>query len=155
MTALTFPTPLRKLVEYLPARPPSLVLTAMLNLALGRILHKSDLKALYGKRIAVRVTDIGLHFHFSVDSQGFSTVASALPADLTFSATARDFWLLATRREDPDTLFFSRRLLVEGDTELGLIAKNTLDSLDLSALALTMRPPFNLLSKVGEKLFGH
>ena len=43
--------------------------------------------------------------------------------------------MLATRKEDPDTLFFNRRLLVEGDTELGLVAKNTLDSIELPKLA--------------------
>jgi len=35
----------------------------------------------------------------------------------------------ALRREDPDTLFFTRRLVLEGDTALGLEIKNTLDAL--------------------------
>jgi hypothetical protein len=35
---------------------------------------------------------------------------------------------LALRREDPDTLFFTRRLVLEGDTELGLALKNALDA---------------------------
>ena len=34
------------------------------------------------------------------------------------------------REEDPDTLFFNRKLQIEGDTELGLITKNLLDSVD-------------------------
>jgi predicted lipid carrier protein YhbT len=41
-----------------------------------------------------------------------------------------DYWQLATRREDPDTLFFSRRLCIEGDTETGVHVKNLLDALD-------------------------
>ena len=41
-----------------------------------------------------------------------------------------DFWALATRREDPDTLFFQRRLALEGDTDTGLALKNLLDSLE-------------------------
>ena len=40
----------------------------------------------------------------------------------------REFLCLATRREDPDALFFQRRLVIEGDTELGLTVKNLLDS---------------------------
>ena len=40
----------------------------------------------------------------------------------------------ARREEDPDTLFFSRRLMMEGDTELGLVVKNTLDALELPVL---------------------
>jgi predicted lipid carrier protein YhbT len=43
--------------------------------------------------------------------------------DLTISANAQDFLRLAQRQEDPDTLFFNRRLSMEGDTELGLVVK--------------------------------
>ena len=38
------------------------------------------------------------------------------------------------RQEDPDTLFFNRRLKIEGDTELGLVVKNLLDSIDWSTV---------------------
>lgn len=50
--------------------------------------------------------------------------------------------MLARREEDPDTLFFSRRLTLEGDTELGLLVENTLDALDASAfhLGALLRP---------------
>jgi predicted lipid carrier protein YhbT len=37
---------------------------------------------------------------------------------------------LASRREDPDTLFFHRRLCIEGETETGLHVKNLLDALE-------------------------
>ena len=43
---------------------------------------------------------------------------------------------LMLREEDPDTLFFSRRLRIEGDTELGLIVKNLLDSVDWDSTPL-------------------
>ena len=38
----------------------------------------------------------------------------------------RDFIALALREEDADTLFFGRRLRMEGDTSLGVLVKNTL-----------------------------
>ena len=38
--------------------------------------------------------------------------------------------MLATRAEDPDTLFFNRRLSIEGDTETALTIKNLLDALE-------------------------
>lgn len=50
-------------------------------------------------------------------------------ADVTIRAGLRDYLALALRREDPDSLFFARRLVIEGDTALGLIVKNALDSL--------------------------
>jgi predicted lipid carrier protein YhbT len=49
------------------------------------------------------------------------------------------------RKEDPDTLFFSRRLLMEGDTELGLLVKNTLDAMELPPLDWRLLMPARLL----------
>jgi predicted lipid carrier protein YhbT len=37
---------------------------------------------------------------------------------------------LAARAEDPDTLFFQRRVSFEGETETGLAIKNALDALE-------------------------
>lgn len=39
-----------------------------------------------------------------------------------------------------DTLFFSRRLLMEGETDLGLLVKNTLDAIDWDALVRSFGP---------------
>jgi len=50
------------------------------------------------------------------------------PPDATIRAGLEDYLALALRREDPDTLFFSRKLVIEGDTELALSIKNALDS---------------------------
>ena len=50
-------------------------------------------------------------------------------ADVTIKAKLDDYLALALRREDPDTLFFTRRLVIEGDTETGLAVKNALDAL--------------------------
>ena len=130
------PRPLRQLLERLPARPPSLVFARLLNLALRPVIRRGELQSLFGKAIVIRVTDAGLRLGFTIDAQGFSSVAeTALPA-LTISATLHDFYLLANRLEDPDTLFFNRRLVVEGDTELALVTKNALDGLDLDSLPL-------------------
>jgi predicted lipid carrier protein YhbT len=50
-------------------------------------------------------------------------------ADVTVRAGLRDYVALALRREDADSLFFARRLVIEGDTALGLAVRNALDSL--------------------------
>jgi predicted lipid carrier protein YhbT len=134
-TAWNFPKPLSRLIERLPTLPPSFVLTRVLNLALREIIQRGDLQALHDKHIAIHVIDTGLHFYFTVRPDGFATIDFSATPDLAISATLQDFILLATRKEDPDTLFFNRRLVVEGDTELGLIAKNTLDGVDLPKLA--------------------
>lgn len=52
------------------------------------------------------------------------------PGDATIRGSVSAFKTLARRKQDPDQLFFQRRLVIEGDTELGLGLKNLLDSLD-------------------------
>ena len=54
--------------------------------------------------------------------------------DVSFEAQLNDLILIAGRKEDPDSLFFQRRLRIEGDTELGLEVKNLMDSIDLDVL---------------------
>lgn len=49
-------------------------------------------------------------------------------ADVTVRASLGAFAALALRREDADRLFFSRRLVLEGDTALGLALRNALEA---------------------------
>ncbi|HYQ72148.1 MAG TPA: SCP2 sterol-binding domain-containing protein, partial [Gammaproteobacteria bacterium] len=67
--------------------------------------------------------------------QGAAAHRGSMP-DLTISGTLHAFLLLAARREDADTLFFQRRLMLAGNTELGLEVKNFLDGMDVDALWL-------------------
>jgi predicted lipid carrier protein YhbT len=60
--------------------------------------------------------------------------------------------LLATRRVDPDTLFFQRRIRVEGDTELGLGVKNTMDGMDWDDLPAPLRHMLRTLSRLFAQL---
>jgi predicted lipid carrier protein YhbT len=115
-------------VTRLPVAPPSLAFSIAANRLLWPALQALDWQPLAARRYAIRVTDVGLTLRFSVTSRGFAPDGGT--PELTISATARDFLLLIGRREDPDTLFFSRRLVSEGDTELGLTVKNLLDALD-------------------------
>lgn len=145
-----FPHPLARLIAHLPTLPPSFTLTRVLNLVLHEVIRRGDLQALHGKHIAICVADAGLRLHFTVRPGGFSPVDSSGAPDLAISATLHDFYLLATRREDPDTLFFNRRLVVEGDTELGLVAKNTLDGIELPSLAALQ--PSRVLAQIRRRL---
>ncbi|MFW7341110.1 SCP2 sterol-binding domain-containing protein [Pollutimonas sp. H1-120] len=130
-----FPAPLGKLLSHLPAYPGSLVFTAGLNLMLASHLPADTLRMLQGKALRIQPRDAGVAFDFMWSGTSFKAIAPATQPDLTIAANVHDFYLLMQRREDPDTLFFSRRLSMEGDTELGLLVKNSLDSMDLSAFA--------------------
>lgn len=95
------------------------------------LIDDGTLSPLIGKRVLILVEDLGLRFSFTLQKNRFVPITIATDPHLTIRATLSDFYLLATRQEDPDTLFFNRRLVIEGDTELGLIAKNAMDSLEL------------------------
>jgi predicted lipid carrier protein YhbT len=128
MLKLAFPPALASVVEKLPTTPPSLAFSLLANRLLWPLLKQLDWPSLAGRRYAIRVKDLGLSLRFTVSARGFAPDNGA--PDLTVSASARDFLLLLNRQEDPDTLFFSRRLVSEGDTELGLTVKNMLDAID-------------------------
>lgn len=141
---LAMPTSLSHLVARLPVTPPSLAFSLVANRLLWPELKTLDWQPLVGRRYVIRVKDLGISLHLTVTRNGFAPDRSSAGGapDLTISATARDFVLLLGRREDPDTLFFSRRLVSEGDTELGLIVKNLLDALDPEAVLKHLPGPF-------------
>ena len=130
----TLPPIFDRVGQRLPQLPPTLALTMALNLALGRWIPQEPLEPLLGKRFSIRVLDAGMALRFSYNERGFHPSFTAEPADLAISAKARDFLALLTHEEDADSLFFSRRLLTEGDTDLGLLVKNTLDAVELPSL---------------------
>ncbi|WP_313314240.1 SCP2 domain-containing protein [Pulveribacter sp.] len=130
----TLPRPVGAALSRLPAYPGSVLLVAAINLALARHLPQDVHALLAGKRLSIRVRDAGVAFDFTCTGQRFMPSAPQAAPDLAISANAQDFVLLAQRRQDPDTLFFSRRLVMEGDTELGLVVKNALDALELPVL---------------------
>ena len=121
--------PLRRLLARLPQYPPSALFAAALTLQMGNSLGADAHPEFAGKLIRLHVSDTGVTITFRVTPRGFAA-SDADNADLTLTATAQDFLALALRREDPDSLFFSRRLTMEGDTELGLLVKNNLDALE-------------------------
>jgi predicted lipid carrier protein YhbT len=57
---------------------------------------------------------------------------------VSFSADASDLLMIAARKQDPDTLFFQRRLVIEGDTD-GLYVKNLMDAIELEQMPKALR----------------
>ena len=145
------PPPVGAVLARLPAYPGSLLLVTALNLALARHLPADVAGLLQGKRMRVVVRDARLTFDFTWNGQRFAPqppLADGVAADLTLSASAHDFLLLAQRQQDPDTLFFHRRLSMEGDTELGLVVKNALDAIELPVLDPRQWTPRQVLARL-------
>jgi predicted lipid carrier protein YhbT len=107
------------------------------NLVAWPALRDQDWSAVAGQVLCVQVEDLGLSLHFSVGGKGFQAEPAGNAA-VIFRVRVRDLARLALRLEDPDTLFFDRRLRIEGDTDLGLRVKNMLDAVDLEAAASAM-----------------
>ena len=82
---------------------------------------------LRGKVLRLEIAGLGFGPQLTLDAIGLRPAFGA--PDVTMRASLADFVALALRREDPDTLFFARRLVLEGDTALGLEIKNALDAL--------------------------
>lgn len=126
------PAPLAGVLSRLPAYPGAWLFTRALNRVLARQLPNDVKAALEGRSLRLRVSDARINFDFAWQRGGFTAIRTTEMPDLTIGACLHDLVRLARREEDPDTLFFSRRLALEGDTELGLLFKNTLDAIDAS-----------------------
>ena len=142
------PPPVGALLARLPAYPGSVLLVTALNVGLADQLPQDVRQLLAGKKLRIHVRDARLTFDFTWSGDGFAARGAGGEADLTITASAYDFLQLAQRREDPDTLFFSRRLSMEGDTELGLVVKNALDALEMPVLEWHRWAPHRVLARV-------
>ena len=128
------------------------VLSLVLNQAFREPLQHGELDFLEGAKVRIKVTDLCIDWLICVGRDRFTPIERSLKEDVSISGEGPDFVLLATRRVDPDTLFFQRRIRIEGDTELGLGVKNTMDSMDWDDLPLPLRRLLQGVSLVIEKL---
>lgn len=97
-------------------------------------LEEGELDFLEDRWLQVEVTDLNWCFCVSVQDEQMRVEALGRECDVQFRACSQDLLLIAARRQDPDTLFFQRRLMISGDTELGLAIKNLIDSVEWEQL---------------------
>ncbi|MGC3961932.1 MAG: SCP2 sterol-binding domain-containing protein [Rhodocyclaceae bacterium] len=126
----SLPASLARIGQRLPRRPfgDALALALTVMRRTGNL--PGDLDFLDGKTVCIKVSDLGIEARVQVSGDRFRAAASGSEADVSFQASSLDYARVALREEDPDTLFFQRRLRIEGDTELGLALKNLLDSIE-------------------------
>ena len=129
---------------------PFLVQKEVLERAVARLfavpLAEGAFDLLEGRWLRIEISDLGLAWSITRTPGGLRLVQGE-QADVCIRGQWREFLLLASRQEDPDTLFFRRRLVIEGDTDLGLAIKNLLDSLDPDELPAWL---WQLLRSLGE-----
>ena len=126
-----------KFLQLLPEAPPAHMLALALNAGICfGLVSRGALEPLSGKTVSLEASDLGTRVRVAYDGNRFKAYDGSAPADVTIRSTVSGFLALALRREDPDTLFFTRRLVMTGDTDLGLTVKNLLDAIDWSRLPL-------------------
>jgi len=123
--------PLNHFLRFIPDK----IHTRMLSRFAGHIMKgqsiTSRLDIMEGKRLQLSITDTGNCWRFIIhDKRLLNEAEPGEVADIHIQGDLKTFLLLATRNEDPDSLFFSRRLCIEGNTEDGLYIKNLIDAMD-------------------------
>jgi O2-independent ubiquinone biosynthesis accessory factor UbiT len=119
----------------MPVNLHSKLLVNILNRLLIEQINDGELDFLENRRLCINVTDAGIKYHISLHHGRLTSESLQDKNDIEIKSCIYDFLQLAARKQDPDTLVFQRRLVMQGDTELGLEIKNFLDSLDLESSA--------------------
>jgi predicted lipid carrier protein YhbT len=118
-----------QLVERLPVTPPSFVAARVLDRVLLPRLPADARQALDRRFVELCVTDFGLRVRLQLTPTGFALAGERGEVALRILATGSSYLRLLRGEDDPDRMFFERTLVMEGDTELGLVLKNTLDAI--------------------------
>ena len=138
--------------KYLPKLVQLKVAEKVCNRLLQEQIFCGDLDFLEGVTLRVQTKDMGFDWGITKIGNKLSFSKGNEAAETTFSGNSKEFLLLASRREDPDTLFFQRRLSIEGDTELGLEVKNLIDSIDMDELPTVINHALHLSADFVEAL---
>ncbi|MCU7993874.1 SCP2 sterol-binding domain-containing protein [Shewanella glacialipiscicola] len=125
-------------------------ISQLLGVLLAPQTQTDELDFLANKWVAICVEDLQLAFEVSFDGQW--QVRPLTDAQVTFSANSAELILVAAAKEDPDSLFFQRKLSIQGDTELGLEVKNLLLSIEFASMPAPIRLSVEKLAAAIERL---
>lgn len=139
-------------VSFLPHQLQHRVINDWLRRQFSAVSESGDLNFLRGRFLAIQVDDIEFDLLITLGKHGLVMINGDVEKDAIISGPLESFLLLAEQVVDPDTLFFGRKLSVEGDTEFALEVKNLLyrvewlpESKRLAHSIHTMQKAFNKL----------
>lgn len=154
LTARNFPPPrfvgwpIRRLPTVLRER----LLVGLLDRHLQALANADELEALEDQVLIIRISDIDLDMALHFAGGRLEPAAAEASPAVIISGGLGDFLALAGRCEDPDTLFFERRLQVSGNTAAGLLLRNLLDRMPADALPLPPRIILNRMARFSARL---
>jgi predicted lipid carrier protein YhbT len=126
-----FPDPrlvLRQTSRVIPAVVRNKIMQITLNRLFGHALAAGELAFLNNRSVRISVSDINIDMAIMGTEKTLAVSAPDNHEHVTLRADSDALLAIITNQSDPDTLFFNRRLALEGDTELGLHLKNYLDT---------------------------
>lgn len=129
----------RLLLRHSPPPLEKRLVETLAHLLFAEARRAGELDFMEGRRLAIQLLDFDRCWVFQGHSGRLRLMAANGEADTRISGNIKEFVLLAGRREDPDTLFFQRRLNIEGDIELSLAVKNLIDGLEHNKLPKPLR----------------
>jgi predicted lipid carrier protein YhbT len=141
------PGPFSLPLRVLPGKFHGWILSNLLNRVFRSQLKEGELDFLEGRVVHIKVSDMGILYALTLH-QGKLLEAGKRGADLSITGSVYDYLLLIAGREDPDTLFFQRHLVMDGDTGLGVHLKNMLAAVNPNELPV----PAELRSMVAHGL---
>ncbi len=125
--ALQLAAPWRGVLRRLPTQPPSWLAALALDALLLARMDPATLQACRGRMVELELSDLGLRVGLRFDGMRFRA-ARGVP-ELRVRAPARALLRLLRGQDDADRLFFDGNLVMQGDTEFGLLLKNQLDAI--------------------------
>jgi predicted lipid carrier protein YhbT len=118
-TSPELPSVAAKPLSWVPLPVKAQAISRALNALFATPLQAGELEFLAERVMNIFVSDAELRFSVRLNKGRLCAGSEVPEADLTIEGTVYTFLLLATRKEDADTLFFRRQLKTSGDTELG------------------------------------
>ncbi len=142
------PRLIAKPFHLMPTRMQQIILNRLLQRVFNEALLAGDMDFLNSNRIKFEIEDCHLSWTCTVSKNRLYIIDNRYNPDATIRCNLNELVLLANQKIDPDTLFFQRRLVIEGDTELGLTMKNIMDTLDPENLPTLLIKILNILEQI-------
>ncbi|TGG92917.1 hypothetical protein E4656_12405 [Natronospirillum operosum] len=144
---------LRQSLRHMPVPLFTRLLADSANRLLRPQLQNGELAFLQGQHWEITLTDIPMTFYLTLGQhQRLVVTRTPQEPDVAFRGPLESFLVLTLQWEDPDTLFFNRRLMVSGNTELGLEIKNFMHGLE--ATEVLPEPVYRILAALYRALTG-
>ena len=109
------------------------IIASVFNQIFAQAAKQGDLDFLEGNKVLIKVIDIDLSFTLGLESGRLIGNPRTHKDSLQISANSCDFLDMVSKKKDPDTLFFQRKIKMQGSTELGLFVKNFLDAFEVES----------------------